>query len=528
MYMKRAKRIAALLLTLVMVLSLAGCGKKDDSSLRIGLTGRCTVPDPAMATTDSEKIVVSHLYENLMKLTPGGDGSISVVSAQARSYHCEDELDGTQTYTFTLRDDIKWSDGQRVTANDFVYAWQRLADPATGSPNASLLSVVSGYDKVRSKGDPALLQVEAEDEQTLVVKLNCRCPYFLSAICTASATMPVRADNETATNGAYYVTTQEDGHLLLSSVSNYYDAKRVYTDSLRIIFRQTTSELSALYEDNELDFMLGQPGEGTMDGADAYPRTAALLVNQSAPSLKSESLRQAMSLVIDRNAMVDSLNGAYSVADGLITYGIPFEDGTPFRESNGALIDNDSEHYADNCAMAREKMVEAGYDSAAAIEALGKISLLYASNEVNDKIVKQLQQVWQDELGLTVTLNGVAANDMAAALKKGEFTLALTDVTAGYNDATAFLSQFHSTAPTNYGHFRSNAYNMLLRVAATSSSDEARKAYLEDAERLLLEKGGVIPLYDYGCHTKLREGLTGLYGNGVGVYYFTLVTEAAK
>ncbi len=528
MYMKRTKRIAALLLTLVMALSLAGCGKKDDSSLRIGLLGQSAVPDPAMVTTDSEKIVVSHLYENLMKLAPGGDGSVNMVGGQAQSYHCEDELDGTQTYTFTLRDDIKWSDGQHVTANDFVYAWQRLADPATASPNASLLSVVAGYSQVRSKGDASLLQVKAEDEHTLVVKLNCRCPYFLSAICTAPATMPLRADNEAATNGAYYVTTQENGHMLLSSVGNYYDAKRVYTDSLRITFRQTTAELSALYDEKELDFMLGQPGDGTPDGADVYPRVAALLINQSAPSLKSVGLRQAMSLVIDRNAMVASLDGAYSVADGLVTYGILAEDGTAFRESNGALIDNDSEHYADNCAMAHEKMAEAGYDNAAAVTSLGKITLLYAKNEINDEIVRQLQQVWQDELGLTITLNGVAADDMSAALKKGEFTLALTDVAAGYNDATAFLSQFHSTAATNYGHFRSNAYNMLLRVAATSSSVEARMAYLEDAERLLLEKGGVIPLYDYGCHTTLREGLTGLYGNGVGVYYFNLVTEAAK
>lgn len=523
---KRITTFTALVMALLMVLSLSGCGKDNDTALRIGLTGLNTVPDPAMVATDSERIVVSQLYENLMKLTSGSDGSVQAVPAQARSFHCEDALDGTQTYTFTLRDDLTWSDGQPVTANDFVYAWQRLVDPATQSPNAYLLSVVAGYDQARSKNNPTLLQVTAEDDDTLVVKLDCRCPYFLSSVCTAAATMPVRSDGVAATNGIYCLASQENNHLLLAARSNYYDKKRVYTNALNFTFCQSSADLSALYDEGELDFILSQPGEGDAENAIAYPRTGVLLINQSAPGMKSESLRQAMSLVIDRNAMVEELNGAYTAADGLVSSNILAEDGSFFRDNNGALIDNDPKHYADNCAAAHEKMVEAGYDSDTAMAALGKLTLLYERGEKNEKIVTRLCQVWTDELKLTVI--PIATDDMAAALKKGEFTLALTDVTGYYNDATSFLNTFRSTAGENYGHFRSSAYDMLLRVAATSSSDEARMAYLEDAERLLLEKGGVIPLYGYGCSYQLQAGLTGLVSNGVGVYYFSAVTEAAK
>lgn len=143
--MRIKTQVMALCLALLTVLSLAGCGQNTRSMvLRVGLVGQSAVPDPAMVTTDSEKIVVSHLYENLMKLTPDGEGGTQVTGGQVRSYHCEDELDGTQTYTFTLRSDLTWSDGQPVTASDFVYAWQRLADPDTKSPNAALLSVVAG------------------------------------------------------------------------------------------------------------------------------------------------------------------------------------------------------------------------------------------------------------------------------------------------------------------------------------------------------------------------------------------------
>lgn len=527
--MRIKTQITALCLALLTALSLAGCGADSQTlSLRVGLVGESAVPDPAMVTTDSEKIVVSHLYENLMKLTAGGEGAAQISGGQARSYRCEDELDGTQTYTFTLRSDLTWSDGQPVTAADFVYAWQRLADPDTQSPNASLLSVVAGYDQVRSKGDASLLQVKAEDERTLVVRLNCRCPYFLSAVCTAAATMPVRADDVTLTNGAYTVAAQEEGRLLLRAGEDYYDRKRLGPDELDITFCAGTAELETLYDDGALDFMLGLPGEGTGEKTVSYPCVTVLLTNQSAPSMKSQSLCQAMSLVIDRNALTALAEGLYTPAEGLVSDSIYAADGTSFRQNNGALIDNDEAHYQDNCAAAREKLAQAGYDSASAMAALGTVTLLYAESEGNDRIVAYLQQTWQQELGLTVTGSAVPAEELTAALRKGEFTLALSDVTAAYNDATAFLSNWHSAADGNYGRFRSSAYNMLLRVAAASSDDAAREAYLEDAERLLLEKGGVIPLYGARSVCRLREGLAGLVGNGVGVYDLSHVSTVSN
>lgn len=522
--MKITTKVTALLLTLLMVLSLSGCRKDGTSlSLRIGLVGECTVPDPAMVMTDSEKILVNHLYENLMKLAPNGEGGSQVTSGLARSYRCEDELDGTQTYTFTLRDGVKWSNGQPLTAGDFVYAWRRLADPATQSPNASLLSVVAGYDQVRKKGDASLLQVTAEDEHTLVVKLNCRCPYFLSAVCTDPATMPLYAEDTTLTNGAYCISEQRDGQLTLSVSSQYYDSKYTGPATLVFPFYTDTAELP-----EDCDIVLGQPGGTAWDNADPYPRTTVLLVNQSAPSLKNESLRQALSLVIDRNALSELAGGAYTAADGLVSSGILAEDGTSFRENNGALIDNEEKHYRDNCVAAQQKIVDAGLNDARSMASLGTVTLLYAKNDSNEQIVTALQQTWQKTLGITVTPLGVAEADMTAALGKGEFALALTEVTGRYNDATAFLNQFHSTAATNYGHYRSSAYNMLLRVAATSSSDEARRAYLEDAERLLLENGGVIPLYGANCCYQMRQDLTGLLNNGVGVYDFHYIRQVTN
>lgn len=128
------KRGVCLLLTLVMA---AGRWRlrhpAGPQTLRVCLPELPGTLDPAMVTTDSERIVVSHLYENLMKLSSDGQGGSRVEARAARKYTCTDNNDGTQTYTFTLRD-MKWSDGQKVTAADFVYAWQRLADPGHGPP----------------------------------------------------------------------------------------------------------------------------------------------------------------------------------------------------------------------------------------------------------------------------------------------------------------------------------------------------------------------------------------------------------
>ena len=188
--MKRSKRLLALALALCTVLAMAGCtsAEPEQMTMRAALVDAPVTLDPARAVTETEKTVAANLFENLMKQTPAG-----VVGAQAAGYEYTDNMDGTETYTFTLRNDIYWSDGKRVTAYDFVYAWQRLVDPATASPHASILNMVAGYADAIS-GDPTALQVSASDDRTFVVTISGHCSYFLSVVCTAVSTMPVRAD----------------------------------------------------------------------------------------------------------------------------------------------------------------------------------------------------------------------------------------------------------------------------------------------------------------------------------------------
>ena len=549
--MKRSKRLLALALALCTVLAMAGCtgAEPEQMTMRAALVDAPVTLDPACAVTETEKTVAANLFENLMKQTAAG-----VVGAQASGYEYTDNMDGTETYTFKLRNDNYWSDGKRVTAHDFVYAWQRLVDPATASPHASILNMVAGYADAIS-GDPAALQVSASDDRTFVVTISGHCSYFLSVVCTAVSTMPVRADvaspaepeEETQTeqgdqeaqpardwsmdaatlltNGPYAVTGMTEEGMSAAASERYYDTRRLGPDVLEFRYTGSSEDAMALYDAGEVDFVLDAGDvEGAVEASSA--RVSTVLINQMATSL-SESVRQAMSMVVDRNALAEAVGSEYRAADGLIPYGIVTSDGSSFRDANGPAIDNDPEKYDARCQEAVGLLLSAGY-STAALEHMNPVTLLYESDAVNVKVAQMLQAVWRDKLGIRVSIRGVSPEDMMTVLKNGEFSLALTDVNGDRNTALSYLNRFSSDQQENYGQFYSNAYDMLIRVAANSSSDTARDAYLADAETLLLDSGYVIPLYNETYTWLLRDTLTGIQTDGMGVYYFQNVVEAAS
>ena len=514
--MKPTKRLLALLLALCMALTLAACGEAEPEhmTVRAALVDAPHTLDPALAVTETEKTVDAQLFENLMKINTAG----ALTPAQAASYTYTDNMDGTETYTFTLRNDIYWSDGQKVTAGDFVYAWQRLVDPETNSPHASILNMVAGYADAVS-GDPAALQVWASDDRTLVVVIEGHCSYFLPVVCTAVSTMPVRAsvtqtpegEGDTAdtaddteptqrpdwslssatllTNGPYAVSSMTADGLNASAAKKYYDARRLGPDQLEFVYAANSADAMALYDSGDVDFVLDAgETEGAVEASSAVVKT--VLVNQMATSL-SESVRQAMSMVIDRNALAELAGGedeVFRAADGLIPDGITTSQGESFRQANGPAIDNDPEKYDQRCQQATELLRSAGY-TPTTLEHMNTVTLLYENTAENAKVAQALQTVWREKLNIRIAVRAVAPEDMMTTLKSGEFSLALTSVNGDRNTALSYLNRFSSGQLENYGQYYSNAYDMLIRTAANSSSDEARDAYLADAETMLLDSG---------------------------------------
>ena len=550
--MKHWKRRLALLLAAALCVSaLAGCARGGDAmSLSVCVGGAPEELDPIYATEPADQTILVHLYENLMRKTAGASGA-TVTNGVAKSATSEENTDGTVTWTFQLRG-AEWSDGREVLAGDFVYAWQRLADPANDSPFASLLSVVAGYDEVRETGDVSLLQVTAEDDSTLVVVLNGKYDWFLEEVCTAPATMPLRQDlltgesaaEETAedgaeaaeaapwwsdvaglvTNGPYQVSGYEAGESLTLETSGTYHSDVSGPGTLTFRFADTAEEGQALYDAGTVDFLGVLPEEQMASLVEAESRaltpelgTWAVVFNCAQDTLMDARVRRALSLVIDRTAAAEAAGVTARAAEGLIPPGVPESDEADFRTSGGDLLDNDPNHRADLQEEARALLTEAGYVS---VQDLGELEYLYVDVGNGAAVAQALVQAWQSALGLRVTARAVTEEELAAALEEGTFSLAGIEIRALGNDAECFLRQWSSTGGENVSRYANSAYDTLLSVIAGAEDETARLGCLHDAEALLLEEGAVAPLYTTVTAWTLRDSLTGLVRDGRGWFSF--------
>ena len=552
------RRLALLLAAALCAAALSGCGRSGDAlELSVWVGGAPEELDPIYAGQTADQTILVHLYENLMRRTAAG-----VTEGMARSAESEENPDGTVTWTFQLRD-AEWSDGRQVLAADFVYAWQRLADPANGSPSASLLSVVAGYDAVRETGDATLLQVTAEDDRTLVVVLNGNYSWFLTEVCTSPATMPLRQDlvaggaepEETAedaeaepeavetepwwsdlsalvTNGPYQVSGYQAGESLTLTASGTYHDGVSGPQTLTFHFAETAEGGQALYDAGTVDFLGALPEarlaalvEEESPALTPELGVRAVIFNCAQDTLMDARVRLALSLVIDRTAAAEAAGPAARAAEGLIPPGVPESEEADFRATGGALLDNAPEHREKLAEQARALLEEAGY---ADVQDLGELEYLYVDEGNSAAVAQSLVDAWRSALGLRVTARAVTAEELDTALQDGTFSLAETEVRALGNDAECFLLQWASTSPENRARYANSAYDTLLSVIAGAEDETARLGCLHDAEALLLEEGAVAPLYTTVTAWTLRDSLTGVLRDGRGWFSFAAVVPRSE
>lgn len=550
--MPRFKRLAALLLPAALCVSmLAGCSKAGEGlSLSVCAGAALETLDPIYAESTGDQTILVHLYENLMRVTADGSGGTTVVPGMAKSVDQEENHDGTVTYTFRLRS-AKWSDGQSVKASDFVYAWQRLADPASHSPYAELLSVVSGYDEARAAGDMELLQVSAKNDTTLVVVLNGTYDWFLKEVCTSPATMPLRKDvvqrlknvavqssedtdaaadpwwaDPTAlvTNGPYLATGYEVGMSLTVSANERYYGDQNGPRDLTFHFADA-AEAEMLYEGKTVDAVCTLTEERLAELAadenwSAVPELGAytVLFNCRQDLFSDVLIRQAMNLAVDRNALAQIAGVTARAAEGLVPSGVPENETGDFRAVGGALLDNDPETYDDRCAQAKALLEEAGYDRGTD---LGQLEYLYVDEGTNGLVALALCQQWQDVLAIQVTPRGMTEQELWAALRTGDYMLAGVDLDAAGNDAECFLMDWTSDSQDNVVGYENSAYDTLMTIIANAADGTARMGCLHDAEELLLMDYALGPLYTRGTAWELRDGLTGAFRDARGWFCFS-------
>ena len=555
--MKMWKRMAAMGLCLALAAgTLAGCGggSAPGLALRLSMGQEAGSYDPIRAETAEAETVIVHLYENLLRKAPDTSGGTTLASGVAKKYDMEENYDGTVTYTFHLRQ-AKWSDGQTVTAGDFVYAWQRLADPVTNSPSASLLSAVAGYDEVRSSGDVSKLQVSAEGELTFVVTLLGKCDWFLEDVCTDPATMPLRQDNlqtlkeeaiqenlqaeergETGTrnwasdparlvtNGPYTASRGEEGELILTRSETYVGGVSG-PEELRFLFHDSPEAAWETYAAGEADFVSPLPraeieakAESDWAGA-ALSQTTVLLFNTQGEVFPDVQARKAFSLAIDRQALSDLTALVSRPAEGLVPYGVPDENGEDFRTQGGDLVGESGTEEA--LAEANALLGESGYGSSAVPR------FVYEDTEENAAIADALWKAWMKGLKVRLERVPLSADELREALSAGDYDIALTDIRGNALDAESFLDLWRGDSPENVAGYENGAYDTLLKVIRSASDEKARQGCLHDAEALLLDDCPVAPLLFTASAWEAREGLVGILRDGRGFFSFASAAEVS-
>ena len=554
--MKSSRRMATLALCLALMLGiLAGCGGEAPGiSLRVSMGPEADSYDPIRAETPEAETVLVHLYENLLRLTPDPSGGTALAPGVAKKYDVEENYDGTVTYTFRLRA-AKWSDGQAVTAGDFVYAWQRLADPVTASPSASLLSAVAGYDEVRSSGDASKLQVSAPDDSTFVVTLLGKCDWFLEDVCTDSATMPLRQDNlqrlkeaaiqanlqteeqggtgtlnwasdptKLVTNGPYTASRGEEGELILTASETYVGGVSG-PEELRFLFHETAEEAWETYEAGEADFVSPLPRAETEIRAEedwasvSQLCTTVLLFNTQGENFNDAESRKAFSLAIDRQALSDLTEEVSRPADGLVPYGVPDENGEDFRARGGDLLGESGTEEV--LAQARTLLEESSYASASVPR------FVYEDTAENALLADALWRTWMKALRVRLERIPLSADELRETLAAGDYDLALTDLRGDARDAESFLAPWRGDSSGNLVGYENGAYDTLLKVIRSASDEKARQGCLHDAEALLLDDCPVAPLLFTASAWEARDGLVGILRDGRGFFSFAGAAEVS-
>jgi oligopeptide transport system substrate-binding protein len=559
------KKLTALLLVALMSLTAAACKngtenkKPDELNLKVCIASEPESIDPTIISSVDGSTYVQHMYEGLMKYQQnkklaGEDDSVyltDTVYGQAKSY--EVSTDGL-VYTFHLRDDAVWSDGQPVKASDFVYSWQRLTDPATASDYGYLLTgIVKNATEIQnSEKSPSELGVRAVDDKTFEVTLVTQCPYFIS-LCSFSTLVPVRKDivdkygtswtdpANIVCNGSFKLTEwTHDSYLKMVPNEKYYDYKNLGPKSITWYLSDSETAILSSFEKGEYDFIENVPTDRIQpmkkDGKlFIIPQISEYHLYLNCTKLTDWRVRAAITLAINRQFIVEKVTQAAQVpATGVVPAGI-FDStgadwtvghGSPLYDKLASLYTNfDLTKYEGRCALAKELLKQA--------IAEGKwtegttIEYDFNTSEAHKAIAEAVQSDLKSVLGIDTTLANSEWQTYTTNLEEGKFGMARLGWSADYNDAITYLELFTNDNSYNYGKWVNDEYTSLIQKAKSLPGGTERDKLMRQAEEILFSENGftVCPVYFYTQVYCLADGISNVGFTPLGYFFFNYATK---
>lgn len=543
------KRFLLLLLTGLTIVVLAACTANESAGEEPEDEGETDTEDTeAVEEEDGEKVLylnngveptsldpsigfdevswdpLNNLMEGLTRLSVDHTAQPGV----AEDWEISD--DGL-TYTFQLREDANWSNGDPVVAEDFVYAWKYMLDPETASEAAFLAYFIEGGEEYNSEeGSADDVNITAVDDKTLEVVLEAPTGFFLDLL-TNPAFFPVNhkvaeenpdwhaeADSFVA-NGPFELESWDhDDEMVLAKNEEYWDADEVKLDKVHFAMVNDTNTQYQMFESGELDTASIPPEMsdeliddehtfiGDQGGVEFYR------FNITEEPFQNKKIRQAFSYAIDRDDIAEYVvkNGV-EPAYGFISPGFTGPEGNDFREENGDLVAFDPDKAKE---LLEEGMEEEGYDE------LPEIVLSYNTSDSNKAVAETLQNMFSEHLDIDVTLENQEWNVFAEAQQDLELQFSRSSFINDYNDPVNFLESFITDSYMNRTGFSDEEYDELIANGKAETDEEKRWDYLYEAEEYLAEEMIATPIRFYNTVVLESEDISGILRHPVG--YFDL------
>ena len=499
--------------------------------------------DPALNSAIDGANTIITIFEPLLLINENNE----VVGGQAESW--ETSEDGL-TWTFTMRDGLKWSDGTDLNAKDFEYSFKRMVDPNTAAPYAeTCLGMIDGFEEAAGFPDadgnptaepnPDALNVKASDDgKTLTIVLSYPCSYFdkMAAFATMSpvqqATVEANGDawctspDTFVSNGPYMITDWTPSErIVLTKNPNYvggWDSSKIVSDTITLLLLEDSSASYAAYNSGEAVLVKDVPTDEipsltkAEDGGDFYVDTILgtyyVSLNLQRDAFKDAKVRKALSLAIDRDYVANTImQGTYTTADSIVGPGIVDESGYFHDNGNAPYISAD---YEANLAEAKKLLEEAGYPNGE-----GYPTIEYSTNDAGYHVplAEYLQQAWGD-LGITLTINKMEWSSFTPARRAGEYDVARNGWVMDYNDPSNMLDLFCSGNGNNDGKYANPDFDAAIDASKVADSAE-HFAQLHKAEDILMEDMGCLPIAYYNDYWLQSPTLKGTWHSPYGYWY---------
>jgi oligopeptide transport system substrate-binding protein len=479
--------------------------------------------DPHKTSTVYEAHVLRDLFQGLVMQ----DKDANLIPGAAESWTVSD--DGT-VYTFKLRKDGVWSDGSPVTADDFVYAFHRLEDPATAAEYASMLYVVKGAEEFNtSKGKAEEMGVKAIDPTTFEVTLKAPTPYFLEML-THQSTYPVNkasidklgADwvkpGNLVSNGAYTLAEWvPNDHIKLVKNPKFWDADTVKIDTVNYIPTEDRSSAMKRFEAGELDSYDDLPTEQLSDlkakfgdevRVGPYLGTYYYAIKTDKAPWDNVELRNAISMAIDRDFLAEKVwQNSMLPGYSMVPPGIEGYTSAMAKYADMSQIDREDE--------AKKILEKLGYTPEHPL----KMEIRYNTSENHKNTAVAIQEQLKP-LGIEVTMVNTDTKTHYGHLEaKGDFDYARAGWIADYKDPESFLGISRKASGNNYSDYNSPKFEELMdKAAAAGGNPTERSKYLSEAERVLVDDLGNLPLLFYSYHNLVSPKLKGFEDNVMDVH----------